>query len=590
MSEFGSSGGTSRRDFAKIAFLGLAGGLAAAQARAQQSGSFTGTVGGVEGSAEDLAAAITKDTLAEAEKLYLLSYSDAERAQILSAGFDDILDALRTLRAVDLPNTLAPALIFDPRPAGFETPGPGRVAPRLRGPSPMGGEADIAYASILDQARWLRDRRISSRELTEIYLRRIAQHAPSLECFVTVTADLAREQADAADRELRAGRDRGPLHGLPFALKDLADVEGLPATWGAAPYKDRIATEDSTVYKRLRDAGAVLVGKATLGAIAYGDIWFGGRTRNPWNLEEGSSGSSAGSASATAAGLCSFSIGTETLGSIVSPSTRCGATGLRPTFGRISRAGAMALCWSLDKFGPICRYTEDTALVLEAVNGYDPADHSSIDAGFAYDGDRNLRSLRIGYAPAWFEDAHEVDAAALDALRGLGADLVEIEAPSEPADPLIATVLCESAAAFEELTLSDRDDEMVWQVDRAWPNSWRQARLYSAVDYVQVDRLRRRHMEEMDRVFRSVDVLFGPSFAGGMLTRTNYTGHPQLAIRAGFENVPTRNGPPEEGAPTHRVPRSVSFWAPLFAEGAALVAGRALEEALDVADERPPIG
>ena len=586
-------GDASRRDFTKLAFLGLAGGLAAAtSARAQQSGSFTGTVGGVEGSASELAAAITQDTLAEAEKLYLLNYTEEERAQILSAGFDDILDALRTLRGADLPNTLAPALTFDPRPAGFATPEPGdgRVRPRRRRAAAMGAEDDIAFASIHDQARWLRRRRISSRELTEIYLKRIERHGGALECFVTVTADLARAQADEADRELRAGRDRGPLHGLPFALKDLADVAGVRATWGAAPYQDRVATEDAAVYARLREAGAVLLGKSTLGAIAYGDIWFGGRTRNPWNLEEGSSGSSAGSASATAAGLCAFSIGTETLGSIVSPSTRCGATGLRPTFGRISRAGAMALCWSLDKFGPICRYTEDTALVLAAVNGYDAADMSSIAAGFSYDGNDDFRALRIGYAPAWFEEAHEVDAAALDALRGLGVNLVEIDAPSEPADPLIATVLCESAAAFEELTLSGRDDEMVWQVDRAWPNSWRQARLYSAVDYVQVDRLRRRHMQEFDRIFQSVDALFGPSFAGGMLTRTNYTGHPQLAIRAGFEEIPSRNGPPEEGAPIHRVPRSVSFWSPLFAEGNALVAGRALEEALGVADERPPIG
>jgi len=436
---------------------------------------------------------------------------------------------------------------------------------------------------------------ISSRELTEIYLARIEQYGGLLECFVTVTPELARVQADQADRERATGQVRGPLHGIPYGVKDLLDTRDILTTWGATPYKDRVANSDGAVVRILRDAGAVLLGKTTLGALAWGDVWFGGETRNPWNPKEGASGSSAGSGSATAAGLCSFGIGTETLGSIVSPADRNGLAGLRPTFGRVSRAGAMALCWSLDKIGPLCRYVEDSAIVLGVLNGFDVDDASSIDMGFAYDGRQSITDLTVGYDPDWFagEDVRSTDHAALEAIASIGVTLQEISLPDLPVDEIMAPLSAESAAAFEELTLSNRDDELRRQIDNAWPNSFRQARYFSAVDYVQADRLRRSVMQQTQEFFSQVDVIIGPSFGTPMLSLTNFTGQPCLAMRAGFEEITPRslfNHPENDTDETlHRIPRSVSLWSNLYQEGKLLQVGRALEVELGIANERPTL-
>ena len=426
---------------------------------------------------------------------------------------------------------------------------------------------------------------------------------PQLECVVTVLGDLALEQADDADRMIADGQYLGPLHGIPYGMKDLFDTKNIRTTWGAVPYKDRIAKKDARIVTLLREAGAVLVAKTTLGALAYGDIWFGGVTRNPWNIAEGASGSSAGSASATAAGLVGFSIGTETLGSITSPSQRCGTTGLRPTFGRVSRSGAMALCWSLDKIGPICRTVEDTVLVLSAINGFDSDDKGSLDASFNYDASSSIGGLRVGYIPASFEDegSTDVDRDALDAMRQLNVELVEVSLPELPYMSLMNVVYAEAAAAFEELTLNNRDDELIWQAKGAWPNIFRKARFLSAVDHVQLDRLRYKTMQVMDEVFSKVDMMIGP-FMGPMLVITNFTGHPCLHLRAGFCKTKTRGEASlgtrnldtgQEDAQSeilHETPHGISLWSGLFDEGRLCNLGAALEKQLNVWQHRPPIG
>ena len=549
---------------------------------------------------------ITERTLAEAEKLFGLQFTEAERRQILGGAVEESEDgffaqqikSLGDRRSQDIPITLQPATSFDPRLPGVsypEQPNSLVLFPEEIAAIPADAQS-IAFASVKQQARWMTTGQISSRELTDIYLERIERHGPLLECFVTVTADLAREQADQADRERATGQVRGPLHGIPYGVKDLLDTANIRTTWGAEPFKDRVAETDGAVVRRLRDAGAVMLGKTTLGALAWGDIWFDGETRNPWNPKEGASGSSAGSGSATAAGLCSFGIGTETLGSIVSPSDRNGLAGLRPTFGRVSRVGAMALCWSLDKIGPMCRYTEDTAMVLSVLNGFDEFDAGSIDKGFAYDGRQSVSELTIGYDPSWFEgeDIQATDLAALEAVKSLGANIREITLPEMPVGEIMGALGVESAAAFEELTLSGRDDLLRRQIDNAWPNSFRQARYFSAVDFVQGDRLRRKTMQDTHEFFSQVDVVFGPSFGTPMLSLTNFTGQPCLAMRAGFEEITPRSlfdHPENDTDETlHRIPRSVTLWSNLFEEGRLITVGRALEAALEIANERPEFG
>jgi Asp-tRNA(Asn)/Glu-tRNA(Gln) amidotransferase A subunit family amidase len=460
-------------------------------------------------------------------------------------------------------------------------------------------DEDIAFAPLTHLAAWIAQGALSSRRLTEIYLARIASLNPLVNAWATLTPEIARAEADAADLLLSQGRHLGPLHGIPYGLKDLFDTKGVVTGWGAEPFRDRIPETDAFIVTRLRAAGAVLLGKTTVGALAYNDIWYGGVTRNPWNLNEGSSGSSAGSASATAAGLCAFSIGTETLGSITSPSQRCGTTGLRPTFGRISRRGGMALCPSLDKVGPICRSVEDTAAVLAALNAPDPEDRSTIAAPFVFDAGKGLQGLRLGYLPEAFgEGATEVDHAALATARALGIEVLPLSLPDLPYDSLLNVLYAEAAAMFEDLTLSGRDDLLTWQDPEAWPNTMRKARFLSAVDHVQLDRLRYLIMQALDGLFTQVDALIGPFMTGPMLIASNFTGHPCLHLRAGLLNSPSRSAGSlsevghgtealQPAAETFRVPQGISLWGRLFDEGTILTLGLALERAFDVAALRP---
>jgi Asp-tRNA(Asn)/Glu-tRNA(Gln) amidotransferase A subunit family amidase len=534
-----------------------------------------------------------------AERLVGVAYTAAEREQMVGNLEGQIASAIAR-RNLRFDNSMPTASRFDPRLPNFRMPGPG--SPRFSEPSarPLpDDESDIAFASISELACWIRTSGLTSRRLTEIFLSRIDALGPRLECFATVTAKRALAEADAADALLRGGVNLGPLHGLPYGLKDLFDTEGITSGWGAEPFRDRVPATDATIVRKLRAAGAVLLGKTTVGALAYNDIWYGGWTRNPWNLNEGSSGSSAGSASATAAGLCAFSIGTETLGSITSPSQRCGTTGLRPTFGRVSRAGGMALCWSLDKVGAICRFVEDTGLVLAAINGADGADRFSIEAPFRFNAEADISGLTLGYLPEAFgEGATEIDHAALAASRRLGLKVVEVSLPPLPYEALMNVVYAEAAAAFEDLTLSNRDDTLKWQEDGAWPNTFRKARFLSAVDHVQLDRLRYQVMLALDELFNKVDAVIGPFMTGPMLIASNFTGHPCLHLRAGFLHLATRGaaslgsgklttGEPDAAGRTFKVPQGVSLWGRLFEEGPILNLGMALEKELGIAAIRP---
>ena len=542
---------------------------------------------------------LTSDDIKSAEKLTGVTYTEQERLQILEVLEGQLL-ATKARRDVSFAQGTSPALRFDPRLPDFSMP-TNVAKPRLKatvGPLPERDE-DIAFASLPELAGWIETGVLSSLRLTSIYLARIEALNASLKCFATQTPELALSQAKEMDAALEAGRYLGPLHGIPYGLKDLFDTAGIETAWGAEPYKDRIPDQDATIVRKLREAGAVLLGKTSVGALAYGDLWYGGRTRNPWNLDEGSSGSSAGSASATAAGLCAFSIGTETLGSITSPSERCGATGLRPTFGRVSRHGAMPLCWSLDKVGPICRGVEDTALVLEILNGPDSQDATTISAPFTFNASSDLGQLKLGYLPeAYGDDATDNDFRTLDAIRSLGPSVEEVALPSLPYSALMNIVFAEAAAAFEDLTLSNRDDLLCWQGSEAWPNIFRTARFLSAVDHVQLDRLRSLVMQALDQMFKEVDVLVGPFSTGPMLIASNFTGHPCLHMRAGFDDLPTRpdgslldlqDESEDRQSKTHRVPHGVSLWSGLFDEEKLIAVGLALEETLGVSTARPDL-
>ncbi|WP_262692300.1 amidase [Kordiimonas aestuarii] len=538
----------------------------------------------------------TPADLAIAERIAGVSYTPDERAMILDE-LEDMLDRLRRRRAgVTLRNSDAPAMAFDPRlPGKTYVVQSGSVQLASEAPGPLPNDEAVAFAPVHAQAYWIKNGLLTSSRLTDIYLSRIKRLDPKLKSFITVTEAVAREQAREADVEIRSGRYRGPLHGIPFGMKDIIDTKGIKTTWGAAPYQDRTAESDAAVTKRLRDAGAVLLGKVALGALAYGDLWFGGVVRNPWNLNEGASGSSAGSASATVAALCSFAIGTETMGSIISPSARCGAVGLRPTFGRVPRTGAMALCWSLDKIGPICRSVEDTALVLEAINGHDAGDPGSLDWGFAYDGKSAAAGdIRIGYDPKWFtgEDATDLDRQVLDQLKSMGFALVEIALPKLPYSTLLTTVEVEAAAAFEGLTLSDEDDRLMWQGDKAWPNTLRAARFHSAIEYVQLDRFRRQVMEMMHSMFDQVDMFACPNFAGDMLVITNYTGHPSLSLPLGLikrQTFPLTGTEDKKLGFERRVPYGFTLWGNMFREDQLIGVGRLLERAANFGAHRPAL-
>jgi Asp-tRNA(Asn)/Glu-tRNA(Gln) amidotransferase A subunit family amidase len=429
-------------------------------------------------------------------------------------------------------------------------------------------------------------------------LDRLQRFDPKLRCVITLTRDLALAQAQQADREIAAGRYRGPLHGIPWGAKDLLDTAGIPTTYGAEPYRGRVPAQDAVVVKRLHDAGAVLVAKLSLGALALNDIWFGGQTMNPWLLEEGASGSSAGPGAATGAGLVGFSIGSETGGSIVSPSMRCGVTGLRPTYGRVPRTGAMTLCWSLDKLGPMTRGVEDGLLIVQAISGPDPGDVASVASHLDFDATGPVSGLRVGYIPGWMKEspATDVDRNALETVRRLSMTPVEVSLPDWPYGSLDLILFAEGAAAFEELTLGGGLAQLKAQVPDAWPNSFRQARFLSAVDFVQADRFRRSVAQEMARIFSQVDLLLVPSLRDDILTITNHTGHPSLTLRAGFVEVsearsdwaPEPAHPLPKFSPPRRVPHGVTLIGRLFDEGTLGRAGLALERALNVANERPP--
>ena len=523
-------------------------------------------------------AAITAATIAEAERLAGIAFTEDERAQI-ARSIEGQLALLRARVAAGvLDNQLPPAQVFRVLLPGEQVRVRGNAL-RTRvghhgGPAFPASDADIDFATVRRLGAWMRSGAVTSRRLVERSLARLKQADPTLRCVITLVEEQALAEADARDAELRAGRNRGPLHGIPYGLKDLFDTAGIRTTWGAEPWRERVPAGDAAVVTRLREAGAVLVAKTAVGALAYGDIWFGGTCRNPWNPEQGSSGSSAGSASAVAAGCVPFAIGTETLGSIVSPSVRCGTTGLRPTFGRVARDGCMALCWSWDKIGPITRSVLDTGIVLEAIHGASTGDPSSIDEPFSAPGAPEAKGSRIGFDPKWFEGDAADASHVLDALRALEAEVVEIDA-TPPMDPsvLVTSLMAEAASAFEDLTRSNSDDQLSWQADEAWPSSFRRTWFVPAIEYVQAERHRRRFMQWMRGVLQGLDAIVLPPFAGGMLVTTNATGHPALCLRSGFANETT--------------PQSITLVGHPFEEARLVEIGAALEQKLDVASRHP---
>jgi Asp-tRNA(Asn)/Glu-tRNA(Gln) amidotransferase A subunit family amidase len=546
---------------------------------------------------------VSPATFAEAEKLVQVQLTPADRAlaaQTWRVNLASVYERRTGPRAIALESTLAPFSRYNSvlpgQPSG---PQHDQFIRTKSDPGPLpSNDADIAFASVTQLSRWIEQRKLTSERLTQIYLRRIEQFDPKLRCIITVTRDLALAQAKKADEEVAAGKYRGPLHGIPWGGKDLLDTAGIPTTYGAEPYRNRIPKEDAAVVKRLHAAGAVLLAKLSLGALALNDIWFGGQTVNPWLLEEGASGSSAGPGAATAAGLVGFSIGSETGGSIVSPSMRCGITGLRPTYGRVPRTGAMTLCWSLDKLGPMTRTVEDALLVLQAISGPDPGDLSSVPSRLDFDSSASIKGLRVGYFPAWMKEdpATDVDRAALAALPKLGLIPVEVSLPNWPFDSLNVILFAEGAAAFEELTLSHGVDQLKVQTPDAWPNLFRQSRFLSAVDFVQTDRFRRKVAQEMARIFSEVDLLLVPSLRDEILTITNHTGQPSLTMRAGFVQVsearsdwaPDPKNPLPKFSPPRRVPHGITLLARHFEEGTLGRVGIALERAFAVSAERPP--
>ncbi|MBT8335051.1 MAG: amidase, partial [Gemmatimonadetes bacterium] len=454
-----------------------------------------------------------------------------------------------------------------------------RVRPS-RSPSEVrpGSLEEVAFWPVTRLSELIRSRQVSSEELTRMYLDRLERHGPRLEAVITLTRERALRQARERDREVARGEIRGPLHGIPWGAKDLLSVAGYPTTWGAQPYREAMLERDASVVARLDEAGAVLVAKLTLGALAQGDYWFGGRTRNPWNLAQGSSGSSAGSSAATVAGLVGFSIGSETLGSIVSPSTRTGATGLRPTFGRVSRAGAMALSWTMDKLGPICRSVEDCALVFAAIHGADGRDPTARTVPFDWDPRRSLGDLRVGYIASAFEgdDADPADAAVLDVMRAEGVEPIPFELPDAyPLGALRVILSAEAAAAFDDLTRSGRDDELVRQTAGSWPNTLRTARFIPAVEYIQANRVRSMVMGALDAAFEGFDVVLTPSFAPNVLLMTNLTGHPVTVLPHSFA---------EDGTP-----RSFSFLGRLWGDDACLRVAHAYQQATETHRRVPPL-
>ncbi len=535
---------------------------------------------------------VTKEVIAQAEQVAGLAFTEPQR-EMMVKGLNSLEEDFTKIRAVPLPNSVPPALRFVPLLPGARPPEGADAFALSPQTAPAVGDdlEELAFLPATTLGVLIAEHKVTSTALTKMYLARLKRYDPILHCVITYTEERALAQAAKADEEIAAGHSRGPLHGVPWGVKDLFAVKGYRTTWGAGPYRDQVIDEDAAVVQRLDAAGAVLVAKLSCGALAMGDVWFGGKTRNPWDPEEGSSGSSAGSAAATAAGLVGFAIGTETLGSIVSPSNRCGCTGLRPTFGRVPRTGAMALSWSMDKVGPIARSVEDCAAVFAAIQGPDGQDGTVVAAPFRWDPGLDVRTLKVGYVKSLFAEKSEedpdaekkvqdkewpvFDRAVLEVLRGAGVELVPVELPDLPADAMALLLSCEAAAAFDHLTRSGRDALLTAQGEDDWPNIFRQAQLIPAVEYIQANRARTLLMEAMAKLMGTVDAYLCPSFGGQDLTITNLTGHPCVVVPDGFRS---------NGTPT-----SISFIGKLYGEGELLALARAYQEATTWHLRRPTL-
>lgn len=592
----------SRREFIAKSSLGMMGVAMSANTAAADQTPLPPGAPPAFGTSAPVGPIVSLQTFNEAEKLVQVEMKPKDLAQAASNWQQSLASVYERRvgpRKLYIEETVAPATVWNPTLPGRAS-GPAKDEFLVRSdhaPDLPAKDEDIAFAPVTLISAWIKSRKITSERLTNIYLKRLETFDPQLHCVITLTREHALKQAQAADAEIAAGKYRGALHGIPWGAKDLLDTAGIPTTYGAEPYRHRIPEKDAAVTARLNEAGAVLVAKLSLGALALNDVWFGGQTMNPWLLEEGSSGSSAGPGAAVAAGLVGFAIGSETQGSIVSPSMRCGVTGLRPTYGRVPRTGAMTLSWTCDKLGPMARSVEDTMLVLHAISGPDPGDVASVPCKLAFNGGADIAHLRVGYIPAWMKTAPatEVDRAALETVKKLGMKLVEVSLPDWPYDSLNIILFAEAAAAFEDLTLSHKVDDLKMQVPDAWPNTFRQSRFLSAVDFVQADRLRRKVAIEMERVFSEVDLLLVPSLRDEFLVITNFTGHPSLTLRAGFVEVsearsdwaPDPNKPTPKFANPRRVPHGVTLVGRLFEEGTLAEAGMAMEQEFNVAVARP---
>ncbi len=524
----------------------------------------------------------TADQVIATEKLFDLNMDAAERDSMIST-LESQLSDYSIIHRQPIDNSVPPAIWFNPVPAGMvyndiQNPIDWNLPASVSMPA---DKNELAYYSVADLSVLIRTRKISSVDLTRFFLERLKKYSDTLHCVITFTEERAMRQAQKADEEIARGIYRGPLHGIPYGIKDLFAVDGYKTTWGAAPYKEQVRTGDATVVKKLDEAGAILLAKFSLGSLAMDDVWFGGLTRNPWDLNQGSSGSSAGSASATAAGLVPFAIGTETWGSIVSPCNRCGVTGLRPTYGRVSRTGGMALSWSMDKVGPICRSAFDCALVFNSLLGSDGFDQSVTDYPFNYSSKMDSKTLRVGYLKSLFDldDENRVnDSISLSEFRKMGITLTPVDLPDSatiPVKSLAIVLVAEAAAAFDDLTRSNKDDELNLQDKNAWPNIFRSAQFIPAVQYIQANRLRYKLIQEMYAIMKDYDVIIAPSFGGNQLLLTNLTGNPCVVVPNGFDlkNHPT----------------SISFIGNLYDEAKLLSFAKMYQDATSYNKQKPPL-
>ena len=527
--------------------------------------------------ANTLAQPITKKNIENAEQIIGLDFSNTERDSMVES-LNDQLNNYKKIRELHLKNSIPPAILFNPIPVGFKFPKEQKPVEfsdysYVKMPS---DKNKLAFYSIGELAELIKTKQITSTELTKFFIERLKKYDPSLHCIITITERRALQQAKLMDEEIAKGKYRGLLHGIPFGVKDLLATKDYKTTWGATPFKDQLIPEDATVVTKLENAGAVLCAKLTMGALAWGDVWFGGMTRNPWDTTKGSSGSSAGPASSVSAGLLPFAIGTETWGSIVSPSTVCGTTGLRPTFGRVSRTGAMALSWSMDKIGPICRTAEDLAIVFNEVYGEDGIDQTLYNIPFNYKPNIEFKNLKIGYLKKDFDkeyDFHLNDSLTLAKIKELGVELIPIELPGLPVEDLAFILNAEAAAAFDKLTRSNKDDLLVRQIKNAWPNVLRSARFIPAVEYINANRIRFLLIREMEKLMRDIDIYIAPSWEGDNLLLTNLTGHPCVVLPNGFS---------ESGTPT-----SITFIGRLFGEGRLIAFAKAYQDATDFHKKHP---